>query len=204
MNATTTGNPGFEPIPDAPGAKWGGGYEIRHIRLQLKPRAKNGPLEFELLEIKQPPPPPVARLDEYLQQLAAHEIAERTGEPVSPYDIDVTRQCWVIFELGREVPNWRFYGPGLTKKAKPQGWEFGLKYVLADGTIDKGEIPDAADCKLLAMAVARRDAKDHQYFNLHVEFVQGAGTTSDPIKRLKVIFDPDVGNTGGFFPPPPE
>ncbi|MET0273022.1 MAG: nucleotide synthetase [Phenylobacterium sp.] len=127
----------------------------------------------------------------------------------SPYDIAIERQSWVIVELDPWLDNWQFGKDylGITTKVAKSGDNFGLQHVYPSkpdgtpGTIAHGNIKDEK-CKVAYFGVARRAKGESQYFNLHTDFLQPARPGSRSMHRMIVIFDPDVGNNGGFPIPP--
>ncbi|MEO8114894.1 MAG: nucleotide synthetase [Phenylobacterium sp.] len=153
----------------------------------------------------------VGLFDAYFLEVKA---AKAKPDP-TPYDIGVTKQSWVIVELDPATTNWQFGKNNLaiTTKEKKPGHNFGLKHVYpssrgADYPADQRPNPICVgtvkgdQCKVAYFGVARRIKDESQGFNFHTDFLQPARYGSSTIHRMLVIFDPDVGNTGGFPIPP--
>jgi len=173
--------------------------EIIHARLQIRTRPQNkDPQYYDLQLIDNPAPNPPDQLAQYVAKITSPNNPRPTGPSGDVYDIPVNQQCWVVLELDAEIPNWRFFGPGITSKATADGSEFGLKYVLdGEGLLKTGPIPDGAPCRVMVLGISTRGAapNHHGYLNLYVEFVQGRN-------RLQFIIDPDIPNGGGDPIPP--
>ncbi|MET0273021.1 MAG: nucleotide synthetase [Phenylobacterium sp.] len=124
----------------------------------------------------------------------------------TPFDIGVENQTFIMLELAPEI-NWQFARGeyGCTTKGEPTTDNFGLWHIHRK-YVERGPI-SRDGCRLVYFGLARRKGYEGQAFNLHVEFLQDDPDDVSEPKRLPVIFDPDVGNNGGFpippDPPPP-
>lgn len=112
----------------------------------------------------------------------------------TPLDIWVRERCYVVVELDPDR-DWQFRrrDVALTAKADYEHDNCGLRHVLPDGSRTP-DGPGVEGCRIIYFAVVRREAKERQSFNFHVELRQG-GTG-----WLELAIDPDVPNTGSGFP----
>lgn len=133
------------------------------------------------------------------------------GAPApSPFDISVASQCWVVLELEKEWTNWQFERDAfvVTTKADYGSDNHTLRYVFPTGHAHASDppadvpIPDDG-CRVVYFGVARRGFPESQFVNIHTEFLQdNPKNPSGPKHRLRVIFDPDVPNSGPDAIPP--
>lgn len=138
-------------------------------------------------------------------QAEAKAIAAALGQEgwtksQGPFDIKVTKQCWIVLMLDADQPGWQFARGSLPVSTKTQGQpgdNFGLRHV----TIGPGGLPQVADgpvgvdgCKVVMFAVGARRAHEPQSFNYHTEFLQ-TDDAGNP-QRMVVIFDPDIPDDG--------
>lgn len=166
-------------------------------------------LRFMLAEPVDPVPDPKKEsIENYAQRIAKPRLGYNLQNARSPYDIMIQKQSWVLVELDPRLTNWQFTKGewGCTTKGDYGRDNFGLRHVYADRLGEVGEVVKDEGCRLLYFGVARRergdkDAPASQYFNFHVEFLQSFKGEA-AVRRMKVIFDPDVGNNGGFPIPP--
>jgi len=185
--------------------------EIVHIVLKID-LSEKGKIQFKAELPKDPPPPlkktgneppPAKSIEDY-----AKDVASRVGlilgtmPAPSPYDIGVSRQCWVLLQLDPEIDNWQFAKGefGCTTKSPPKGRNCGLRHAYSTRLGDVGKPVEEEGCKVLYFGVVRRgknckppepNRPPGELFNFHTEFLQlvnGAAT------RMPVIFDPDIKN----------
>lgn len=215
MNSVPTSSPGngLKPLPnDYDGSLGFEAKRIVHVILTLdetEAAADEKSLLFVLAEPADTPPDPKKEpIEEYALRMAGSAFRRGIKNPRSPYDIMIQRQSWVLVELDRKLKNWQFTTGelGCTTKGDYGPDNFGLRHVYADGLGRVGDVVRKDGCRFLFFGVARRDWGDEatpasQYFNFHVEFLQ-AFKDETVLRRMKVIFDPDVGNNGGFPVPP--
>ena len=117
----------------------------------------------------------------------------------SPLDINISDNCWIIFELDRNI-NWQFSRDSphcLTTKLNKYSNYFNLRHVTKEN-IFNGGTPPGENCNFIYFAVGKKDSEFKNFndaFNLHVEFLQKRydGTP----QRLKLLIDPEVRNPGG-------
>lgn len=145
------------------------------------------------------------------------------SQEVSPYDMWVNKQCIILVQLDKTLDKWQFSKEehGCTTKKFHFGTRnWGLTHYYGNGNYGKmGDTITGEDCRMLYFGVVKRgsgkseDPVDRcnpssELFNIHIEFKQtDTDSAGNEIpKRLQVIFDPDVKNNGGKFPPttPPE
>jgi hypothetical protein len=130
---------------------------------------------------------------------------------ISPFDIIVNKQSWIVLQLDPSVKNWQFcigeHGC-TTKEERSEIRNWWLKHYYGKNGFDHGVVSDNG-CRILYFGVVKRGSAfvvdinnpPSELFNIHVEFVQvDKDKGVDVEKRLKVIFDPDVSNDGGSFP----
>lgn len=192
--------------------------QIVHARLKVRSECK-GALEFWMDRREgeeQPEDIPESVLQAYARRVANGEIRIFGADeepPETPFDLKVGRQCWIVLELDPDLKNWQFGRGfvGCTTKGKHKGDNFRLRHVYPDedgASVEpvKGRIRKDG-CRVVYFGLARRGRRQSQYFNLHTEFLQAAEDDAKKLHRMVVIFDPDVGNNGGFpippDPPPP-
>ncbi|HVI34030.1 nucleotide synthetase [Phenylobacterium sp.] len=173
---------------------------------QLKPKW----LRFYVAEPRRAPPSDPSKIHDYALEVAGESLDRGRKEPQSPYDVFVKEQCWVLLELARDLKNWQFTRGerAITTKEDYLDSNCALTHVSGSGAGAPGAVNEDDGCRVAYFAVVRRgtvvpgsdppaEVPFHQYFNLHVEFIQ-KHKDEDAVRRLKVIFDPDVGNTGQF------
>ncbi|MCR5879193.1 nucleotide synthetase [Phenylobacterium sp. J367] len=212
-------NNALRPLPDTFDPNIGfEAKRIVHAILTLGPMGgpadspgADGPLwlQFKVADPADLAPDPKAEsIEDYALRMAGFAFERGIKEPRSPYDIMIERQSWVLVELDSRVANWQFTKGefGCTTKQDYGRDNFGLRHVYRDGLGGLNEPVTKDGCRFLFFGAARRDAgtEDNpasQYFNFHVEFLQ-THPGEKVERRLKVIFDPDVGNNGGFPIPP--
>lgn len=169
--------------------------EIIHARLEILSRADGEPLVFHLTRVETDAGDLEAGIEDYAQRVASPGMVRPASQALtSPWDLPVTQQCFVLFELDELVPNWQFNGRGLLSKHQPKGYDFGLRWVSpTDQSIQKGDI-DEDGVRVIYLNVAHRLKKpDHHFTDIYVEFLQGNGGAI----RMPIIFDPDIKNEGG-------
>ncbi|MDH4385074.1 MAG: hypothetical protein QE280_06500 [Caulobacter sp.] len=117
------------------------------------------------------------------------------GENQTPFDIEVTEQCYVVLELDLAV-NWRFRegSMGVSTKLDCGDSNFGLAFVDESGEVQQDRVP--ADCRLLWFSVAERRPPSRQGFNLDMVF-QFASADPAVTRALPTLFDPDIPSSGG-------
>lgn len=158
-----------------------------------------------------PPDPRLTSIEHYAGEVAkAHPLILAVKNPVSPYDVGVSEQCWVMVQLDPKLKNWQFTNGefGCTTKAEANDHNCNLRHVYPNGDVSKPlERVQRDGCRVLYLGVAKRDKPDpsnsalgSEFFNFHVEFIQQ--TPGAPERRLKVIFDPDIKNEGNHSIPP--
>lgn len=213
MNSLPTGAAPGAPIPLPPTttvefeAK-----RIVHVILTLDEETMAGEdrmLRFVLADPEHPVPnPKEVAIEDYALRVVQPRIGYGLQNARSPYDIMIQKQSWVLVELDPRLTNWQFTKGelGCTTKGAYEGDNFGLRHVYADRVGEVGKVVEKDHCRCLFFGVARRERGDEatpasQYFNFHVEFLQ-AFKGEAAVRRMKVIFDPDVGNNGGFPIPP--
>ncbi|KQZ06143.1 hypothetical protein ASD21_00425 [Caulobacter sp. Root1455] len=152
-------------------------------------------------------------VEKYALARAGFQAVDLLTTPApSPFDIDVREQCWVVVELDSKIHGWQFakHERGATTKGESDRNCY-LRHVYAKGVEAPGERIPRDGCRVLYFGVVARDVFDpkkdpnpgSEAFNFHTEFLM---EENDPNgvkikKRLNVIFDPDVKNDGGKFPP---
>lgn len=165
--------------------------------------------------IKSPSPgaPPInpgdeTEVTEYAVRRAGPQFVDiMLGPAPSPFDITVSRPCWVVVELDAKIENWQFATGerGVTTKAESDR-NCSLRHVYDDGAQAAGERVSRDGCRVLYFGVVARDAANTpncgELFNFHTEFLMEEDDGHGHVvqKRLNVIFDPDVKNEGTKFP----
>ncbi|USQ97369.1 nucleotide synthetase [Caulobacter sp. RL271] len=192
--------------PDSPKKKFDP-KEIIHVIVEAE--TQNGEIGF-MLRFPSPPPPPITdsrTIKNYVKHLATSPTPATIPPLVSPLDIPITQQCWVVVQLGDSVSNWRFSPEeyGCTTKAPSNDRNICLIHAYNDPDDelgDPGAVVRDSGCKLLYFGVRKRGPKnsgmpnpDRDGFNFHIEFIKPAGP-------VKVIFDPDVKNESENSIPP--
>lgn len=215
MNDLPRSAAGGAPVPLPTAYDPAVGFEAKrivHVILTLDEAEVSGDqksLRFLLADPVDPVPDPKKEsIEAYAQRMAKPRVAYNIQNGRSPYDIMVRKQSWVLVELDPRLTNWQFTKGefGCTTKGDYGRDNFGLRHVYADRVGEVGAAVEEDGCRFLFFGIARRDRGDEatpasQYFNFHVEFLQAfKGETA--VRRMKVIFDPDVGNNGGFPIPP--
>ena len=126
----------------------------------------------------------------------------------SPYDIGVASQCWIVLELEKEWTNWQFETGAfaVTTKKDYQSDNHTLRCAYPrkhpNGSDKPADAAIPADgCRVAYFGVAKRGYPESQFINIHTEFLQEAPSGTEQ-HRLRVIFDPDVPNTGPDAIPP--
>lgn len=117
------------------------------------------------------------------------------GKTQTPFDIEVTEQCYVVLELDLAV-NWRFRegSMGVSTKLDFGDSNFGLGFVDEAGGVAHDQVP--TDCRLLWFSVAERRPPSRQGFNLDMVF-QFASSDPAVTLALPTLFDPDIPSSGG-------
>lgn len=193
--------------------------EIVHVILTVDrrklPTNEKDPIQLHFT-IKTPSPPTTAitpgdetKVMEYAMLRAGTQFVDIALAPApSPFDIKVRRPCWVVVELDRKIEQWQFAPDeyGVTTKGESDR-NCSLRHVYDDGVQAAGARIPRDGCRVLYFGVVARDACGTalagELFNFHTEFLMEEDDDQGrPVKkRLNVIFDPDVKNDGGKFPP---
>lgn len=195
--------PHGQPIPEAPCANFQA-KEIVHARLTLKwplidPANPLAPqdLTFAMDRVENRADP--GEIESYAKGVATAQAAAPPPVRSGPWDVGVTSQCYLLFELDRVVRNWRFIGPGLDSKGAGNGsYDFGMRWFDSTGGSHPAteEIETRHACRVLYLAVGERRYPGTHGVNIWVEFDHGSGL------KLPVIFDPDIPNDGPDAIPP--
>ncbi len=128
--------------------------------------------------------------------------------PRSPFDIvldyDTDEQQWIVVELGKTA-DWCFTAGshGVTCKEGADGRVFDPHWVDGSKNSVRGAIPAGQEgCKLIWFGLAQLDHGAAVALNYHVTVSQtGKLPDGTPVvKRMKIIFDPDVRNEGDPIP----
>ncbi|MFL5297948.1 MAG: nucleotide synthetase [Phenylobacterium sp.] len=219
------------PLPEATTFRWTGPKPVYHFLLTIRtspvpqgrtPRDGETPQTVKFHAIRQDDPDhPSAKVKDfeamcaYAKQLATSPRFTGRTAPLTPIDLNVDRQCWVLIELDRKI-NWRFsreYLACTTKEPEPpypdkphglrSGYNLCLRYAYSNGEVVRfpSEAKRNAVCRFIFFGVVHRDQGVGQRFNLFVEFHQKDGRV---LKVLPTLLDPDVPNDGtNEFPSPP-
>jgi hypothetical protein len=159
---------------------------IIHYRLLIDPTRDND-LVFTCKKVQVSNKP--GDIETLAQAVAGgHPMFPEERDGASPYDMAAKRPCWIIVELDPTKKGWQFDSSekAISFKAGAAVKLYGLKHVRPG---EKPSEPSPGEgCRVVYFGVANRDASGSA-INLHTEFVQGD-------KRLKIIIDPDVPNTG--------
>jgi len=221
------------PLPEATTFRhWKGSKPVHHFLLTIRTTAPHGDsmpkdgwppgtVNFHAVCQDDPKKPVHVRgykqMCDYAGNLAKQGGVRGLRSSLTPIDLDVHEQCWLLIELDPDI-NWRFSSDYLactTKEPEPpckdqpdgprSGFNVCLRYAYSDGTVVRfpQDANPGANCRFIFFGVVHRDDKKGQAFNLFVEFYQ----TDDNGKTWKVlptVLDPDVPNDGGQgFPDPP-
>lgn len=164
--------------------------EIIHV--VLKPVLNLDKLEFEIDKIDT-----TAYGQDIKRYIADLPVTGLPFRSETPFDIVLKarpgHQVYVLIELS-QPHEWCFTEGtwGMTAQKDYGDDNFGLEWLDGKLASHSSRIV-GEDCRYLWLRIRRRGEGEHQYFNYHVTFKQGA-------KRMPVIFDPDVRNDGGSFP----
>jgi hypothetical protein len=152
-----------------------------------------------------PPPKGEATISEAQLRKLLKRVADPDFDPgapflrITPWDIPVRKQCYLVLVLDPRIRNWGFHGDAVESKGGCDAYDFNPFWVLPGDDrpqrtpIRKGELP-----KVVFFSVGRRGAKKPHGLDYHVRVVDPNGRW-----ELPVIYDPDVPNDGDSeFPPP--
>jgi hypothetical protein len=167
-------------------------------------------LAFTVMKPERPPPSispgDESKVIEYAKLRASMPLIEISTKSVpSPFDIIITKQCWVVIEIDSKIENWQFAkeNHGVTTKFD-SGRDCYLRHVEGGDVQSAGEYIKGDGCRVLYFGVFSRDGKGapdaSELFNFHTEFLTRDIANGEITKRLNVIFDPDIKNEGTKIP----
>lgn len=206
----------MHPIPATKPARFEP-LEIIHVILSVdRKKLSNNPkdrmeLAFTIMKPERPPPymspGDESKVVEYALQRASMPLVEISTVPVpSPFDIIITKQCWVVIEIDDKIENWQFAKchHGVTTKFDSRR-DCYLRHIEGGDVKAAGEDIKSDGCRVLYFGVFARDGNGtlgaSELFNFHTEFLTRNDANGEITKRLNVIFDPDIKNEGSPIPP---
>jgi hypothetical protein len=184
--------------------------QIVIVRMDVKMDDQKEILTFEAFQ--DPPKPMPSDVRAFVAELLlkpAHSLVEPF---TTPFDIEVDQPSVVVVIL-KDSHNWQFQhdGLGVTTKADPTGNTTDLWHAWVEPTFPvsarfSDRAPGVDGCRLVYFKCLKRAAVGQpgagELVNFHIEFIQDKNTAKE--KRLTLICDPDIKNTGSQpFPPPP-